>query len=625
MHLYDARIDHFIPHASSGQIADLLSKRFQMQMEAHATESEIRSWHNSLGAFADAIDGVGMDESWIVVEYQLPLSSSRVDCMILGTDSNSDQHAALVEFKQWDGCEAYYVPDVVRVGGLEQLHPSAQVRAYRQYLKDAHSAFVDGGVSLSSCAYLHNVRDGDLSDFHAMQYHSLIQDSPAFTVDQVSDLARFLGEQTRFGADDGFVNAVLHGQYQPSKTLLTNVADSIEGYEPWQLLDNQLLVFNRIMADIESARTNGEKRTIIVTGGPGSGKSIIAVQTVGTAARNGYSVAHATGSKAFTTNMKGIVGQKADAVFRYTHQFRDALPDSVDLIVTDEAHRLRRQTQFGPSIYSKRPQAEEIVDAAKVSVFLLDQQQGVRMNEVGSVWGIQDYAESQGIPVHIYDLDLQFRCAGSESYIKWVEHALALKPQQSMAWRRNNEYEVRVFDDVADMENAIRDQAAEGNSARLVAGFCWEWSDPRHDDTLVNDVTIGGWSMPWNRKPREMLKKGKKTPAKPEDHPYTIWATQPHGINEVGCIYSAQGFEFDYVGVIFGRDLRWDVRRGRWIPDLAHNVDRSFKNGITKDPELAHQQLAHVYRVLSTRGMKGTYFYFLDDETRHHFEKLLRQ
>jgi len=514
---------------------------------------------------------------------------------------------------------------VVRVGGVEQLHPSAQVQAYRRYLRDTHSAFVDGDVALHSCAYLHNVKSGAESDFHARQYRSVLEDSPAFTADYVLDMARYVGEKTRFGADDGFVNAVLHGQYQPSKTLLANVADSIQGYEPWQLLDGQLLVFNRIMADIEAARRTKQKRVIIVTGGPGSGKSIIAVQTVGTAARKGYSVAHATGSKAFTTNMRGIVGQQSDAVFRYTHNFRDAPASSVDLIVTDEAHRLRVKTQFGPRIHSARPQAEEIIDAAKVSVFLLDQQQSVRVTEVGSVWGIKDYAESQGIPVHVYDLDLQFRCAGSESYIRWVEHALGLPAQHSLAWRRNNEYEVRIFDSPADLEQAIRRRAHEGYTARLVAGFCWEWSDPRPDNSLIRDVTIGGWSMPWNRKPAEMLKKGKKAAAKPEDHPYTIWATQPEGINEVGCIYSAQGFEFDYVGVIVGRDLRWDARRRRWMPDLAYNKDTSFKSGITKDQELAVQQLAHVYRVLSTRGMKGTYFYFLDEDTRRYFAELLRE
>jgi uncharacterized protein len=265
---------------------------------------------------------------------------------------------------------------------------------------------------------------------------------------------------------------------------------------------------------------------------------------------------------------------------------------------------------------------QEIITASKVSVFLLDPRQSVRLNETGSVNNIRAYAKQKGIPVSEYSLDIQLRCAGSESYIRWVEGAFALEPQSSAAWHHSGDYEVRIFDTPHEIEEAIRTRAQQGHAARLVAGFCWPWSDPRTDGSLVRDVEIGSWSMPWNRKPPEMCKKKGPAP-KPEVHPYTLWATQPTGINEIGCIYSAQGFEFDYVGVIVGNDLRWDPQRGCWFPDLSQNSDTSFKNGLTKDRDLAVQQLTHVYRVLSTRGMKGTFFYFLDPNTCRQFEELL--
>jgi hypothetical protein len=293
-------------------------------------------------------------------------------------------------------------------------------------------------------------------------------------------------------------------------------------------------------------------------------------------------------------------------------------------VICDEAHRLREKTQFGPSIYSKTPQLQEIINASKVSVFLLDPRQSIRLNETGSINNVRAYAKQQGIPITEYSLDLQFRCAGSESYINWIEGAFALEAQTSAAWHHNGDYEVRLFDSPHDLEQAIRARARQGHAARLVAGFCWPWSDPRTDGSLVPDVTIGNWSMPWNRKPADMWKKRGPAP-KPENHPYTIWATQSSGLDEVGCIYSAQGFEFDYVGVIVGNDLRWDPERRRWFSDLSQNEDSGFKSGITRDRDLAVQQLAHVYRVLSTRGMKGTYFYFLDPNTHRHFEELLAQ
>jgi hypothetical protein len=532
-----------------------------------------------------------------------------MDAMLLGQDKTGKRNAVVMEFKQWESCEAHYAPGVVRVGGEEKLHPSAQALAYRRYLADTHTAFVDGKVGLSSAAYLHNLRHEEDSDFFADGYKAIIRESPIFSAEKIDALSQFVGDRIGRGVEEEFVTAVLHGEYRPSKALLANVASAIDGHRPWQLLDEQLVVFHTIMADIKRAHSSGTKKTIIITGGPGTGKSVIAAQIVGTAAGEKYAVAHATGSKAFTTNLRGIVGEKADAVFRYTHNFRDTPRSSVDLIVVDEAHRLRLKTQFGPSVYSKRPQAEEVIDAAKVSVFLLDQVQSVRLNEVGSVWGIKDYADSQGIPVEVYELDTQFRCAGSESYVNWVEYVLGLGVSNSTAWRRNGEYEVRICASPPEMEAAIRARAAEGRSARMVAGFCWAWSDPRANGSLVNDVQIGGWSMPWNRKPPEMRKVGKGAAPKPAVHPYTIWATQDEGLNEVGCIYSAQGFEFDYVGVIVGRDFFWDAQRGQWRANLSANSDTSFKSGLTRNEDLATQQLAHVYRV---------------EATRHHFEAMMK-
>lgn len=621
MHLYDARVDHFIPHATAGQIADTLRTRFRDRLDQNPSESEVRSWEQSLGSFADAITGKGLDESWIILEYQLPLASTRIDCMVVGTERDSKGNAVLLEFKQWDRCRPTRVQGVIDLGGIEHLHPSAQVQAYRNYLRDTHPAFEDSVVGLSSCAFLHNVREEVGSGFYDPQYADLLRDSPAFTAQSVEGMCQYVADRTYDGAPRELIDTILRAQYRPSKALLDHVASSIESYEPWQLLDVQLLTYNKILAEIEQARRTGQKKVIVITGGPGTGKSVIAIQVVGEAARRRYNVAHATGSKAFTTNLRGII--RREAPFRYTHNFRDTLPDAVDLVVCDEAHRLRIKTQFGARMYSSRPQAEEIMDAAKVAVFLLDQQQSVRANEAGSVWAIQNYAESQGIPVSRYDLDTQFRCAGSDSYIRWVEYAFGLASEPSTAWLRNNDYEVRIFTDVAEMEVALRTRRDEVNSARMVAGFCWEWSDPRPDGSLVPDVVIEDWKRPWNAKPPEMWKQRKTTP-KPEHHPYTIWANEPGGFNEVGCIYSAQGFEFDYVGVIVARDLLWDPDRNVWKANLAASKDSAGKSGLTHDPKLALEKLAHTYRVLSTRGMKGTYFYFLDDATRKHFENLLR-
>lgn len=612
MHLYDARVGQFIPHATAGTIAGLLKARFASRLDYNPSESEVTSWEKSLGAFAETISTAHMADSWLVLEYQLPLASSRIDCMLIGGESSGKPNAVLLEFKQWDAVTTTQVPEIVNVGGNEHLHPSAQVKYYRQYLQDAHSAFVNEGIGLHSASYLHNVRQARNSGFFEPVYRELLADSPAFTMETVDDFRTYVKHRVGTGPADETVASILRDRYQPSKQLLDYVADSIDRYEPWRLLDEQRIVFNQIFAAVEQARKTRERTVIIVKGGPGTGKSVIALQVVGKAAREGYGVVHATGSKAFTTNLRGIVGR--DQLFRFFMNLASVPKGSVELLVCDEAHRLRRQaTMYARA--SDPPQAHVLIDSAQVSVFLLDEKQSVRADEIGSVWALQDYAQSQGIRTQVFDLNTQFRCAGSESYIRWVDYVFGLSDDPSYAWKRNEDYEVRLFDDVAEMELALKQRMDNGKSARIVAGFCWDWSDPNRDGSLVPDVKIGDWERPWNRKAVGSVSNAK--------HPYKIWATQTIGFSEIGCIYSAQGFEFDYVGVIVGPDFRWSLQQHRWYTDLAASKDKFGKSGLTKNPELANEKLANIYRVLSTRGMKGTYFYFLDPTSREHFRELL--
>lgn len=559
-----------------------------------------------------------MDDACIILEYQLPLSSRRIDSMIVGTDKSRRKQAVLVEFKQWDKCEPSPTPEVVMVGGCDLLHPSAQVRNYRRYLQDAHSAFVDEAIILSSCAYLHNVRAKRDSNFFDGRYAKELDDSPVYCLESVDELANFIGPKTRFGAPVSLVESIIRGEYLPSRKLLEHVAAAIAGQEAWKLLDEQQLVFNEIIGDIELAKQNGEKRVIIVTGGPGTGKSVIAVQVLGAAAKKGYNVVHATGSKAFTTTMRGIVGR--DALFRYTHNFIESLPNSIDLIVCDEAHRLRRETKFAGVLKSPDPQWEQVIDSARVSVFLLDKQQSVKPNEIGSVSPIKDHAAGRGIQVITHDLAVQVRTAGSESYINWIDYVLGLSPNRTLAWKRHEEYEVKVFNQVEQLEGELLGKIRLGSTARMVAGFCWKWSDPLPNGALVPDVKIGSWARPWNRKPKDMCKpRGKAEPD--ATHPYKKWATQPERFDQIGCIYSAQGQEFDYVGVIFGSDLLWDSTTISWKADLRNSEDKGLKSELGKAQKTGLDELQNTYRVLSTRGMKGTYFFFLDESTRNHFEQ----
>jgi hypothetical protein len=240
-------------------------------------------------------------------------------------------------------------------------------------------------------------------------------------------------------------------------------------------------------------------------------------------------------------------------------------------------------------------------------VFFIDDLQVVRPGEVGSTELIRETAGRLGIEVIEHELEAQFRCGGSEAFVGWVESTLEMARNPYVMWDPKEEFDFDVVDSPQELESLIRMRAEEGATARLSAGFCWRWSDPRSDGTLEPDVSIGDWSMPWNAKP-DAGKLGKGIPKS------NFWASDPAGLNQVGCVYTAQGFEYDYAGVIFGRDLVWRARKG-WIGQPEYSHDTIVKRA-GKDLALFTDLVKNTYRVLLTRGLRGCYVYFEDEQTR---------
>ena len=614
MQLYAGSTREFVHAATHNAIAARLAEAFLAHFRHRPGEAEVRSWQNSLRALSAVIEMGRLKDNGILLEYQLPLSSLRLDALLTGRDDRREG-AVIVELKQWDKADAGTAPDLLRtwVGGSHRdvLHPSVQAHNYRRYLVDTSEVFQgETRVTLDACAYLHNYTPEAGDALFAEPSEAVRRLAPLFTGGDATALASHLAERLGAGDDGAVLDRIVQGRFRPAKKLLEHVARVVADEPAFVLLDDQQVVFSQVLATVQAAVRDGGKHVFIVHGGPGTGKSVLALNLLGALAAAGFNARHATGSKAFTSTLQKVMGRRAATQLHYFNHFGLAARDEVDVLLCDEAHRVRASSnhRYTPrERKSTRSQVEELVSAAKVSVFFVDDWQVVRPNEIGTSSLFREAAARHGCVLHERVLEAQFRCSGSDGFVNWVDNTLGIRRTANVLFDQAQEtFEFGIVDSPEELDALIRRKAEEGHSARLVAGYCWPWSKQlAADGQLARDVRIGSFTRPWNARP--------ETTGLPPGVPKAnFWAHDPAGLDQVGCIYTAQGFEFDYVGVIWGRDLRFDPGSGDWLGDKAYSHDHPVRNA----GESFLALLKNTYRVLLSRGMKGCYVYFEDAATR---------
>ena len=613
MRLYAGMSVVFVEDTVRNQIARKLSDAFFQYYGYAAGKSEVAAWGNSLRAMAQVIQFANLDDHGVLVEYELPSSSRRLDFMICGQDVSSRDEAVIVELKQWSECEAAEAEGLVStwVGGRnrEVAHPSVQVGQYLQYLADTHSAFYEGDhpIQLGACSYLHNYEIRPDDALLAPKFTDTIGRYPLFGSAAVDDLTGYLRERLSAGNGESVLARIEQSKYRPSRKLMDYVAETIAGRGPWVLLDEQFEVFEKVRAAVAAAVTHGRRQVVLVRGGPGTGKSVLAINLLGRFLGEGRTAHYATGSRAFTKTLWKLVGSRAKPVLKYFNGYRNALPGEIDALICDEAHRIRETSndRYTPNAKkSTEPQIRELLRAAKVAVFFIDDRQGVRPNEIGSSEYIKQHAADLKYEVSEFDLEVQFRCSGSAGFVNWISNTLGIERTANQLWTGAEAFDFQIFPTPESMEAAIKAKTHEGVTARLAAGYCWDWSNPKPDGTLIEDIVISQWRKPWNARP-DAGRLAKGIP------PADLWATDPGGVDQVGCIYTAQGFEVDYIGVVWGKDLVYDLDGQTWVGDKRESRDRTVKQSKADFLQL----VKNTYRVLLSRGMKGCYVCFLDKST----------
>ncbi|GHH47899.1 DUF2075 domain-containing protein [Lentzea cavernae] len=621
--------ESLLADALADRLHTVLAEQARIQFEAGVGNGEVRSWRNSLPAFLSDLVDAGLGHVEVLLEHKLPHSPMRVDVVLCGQHPGSGAPSyVLVELKQWSKAEPYG-EDLVRIDQYTQpvLHPVEQVRRYCEYLVDSTPALAEKPDSVHGVAYLHNARE---SGVWRISQYAVDEFGELYTLDSKSRLVDRLralldrDSATRDGARQA-ADEFLGMRHAPSKPLLAAAAKEIQEREQFLLLDQQQVAYRLVTMAVDRARASRTQTVVIVLGGPGSGKSVIALSLLGELARQGREVFHATGSSSFTNTMRRHAGHRNPRVqkmFKYFNNFMEAEPRDLHVLICDEAHRIRetslnRYTRREVRDKARR-QVDELIDAAWVPVFLLDENQTVRPGEMGSRTEIEAAAAAAGCAVEVVELGGQFRCGGSEFFDAWVAGLLGVKgkptPWSTLVTRTDDEFVVRSAESPRELESWLLDrQAGSGGTARIAAGYCWKWSDPVTRDgtkVLVPDVRIGDWHRPWNVKPE------KRVPDAPSAH---FWASDERGFGQVGCIYTAQGFEYDWAGVIFGNDFVW--RGDHWEARRGHSHDPAVKKA---DDLHFGRLIRNTYKVLLTRGMRGVCVYSEDQETQEHLRAMTR-
>ncbi|VTP96685.1 ATP/GTP-binding protein [Pseudomonas aeruginosa] len=612
MIVYEATKKQFLQDSDNDDIEEVILQHFKAVTGKSVGNSEINSWKGSLGYMAKVLrDEEVPDDTGLAIELHIPQTSKRIDITLTGRDESGGKNAVLVELKQWSKASATGKDAIVRTalgnGLREVVHPSYQAWSYATLLEGFNEAVYEASISVRPCAYLHNYpRDGVIDSPH---YRDYMEKAPLFLKgkDELARLRSFIKQHIRTGDAKEVLYELANGRIRPSKALADSLKGLLAAQPEFVLIDDQKEIYESAIAAARSA-SETHPRVLIIEGGPGTGKTVVAINLLvhltGLGLVGKYVSKNAAPRKVYESRLVGsITRSRFSHMFTGSGGFIETEPNTFDMLIVDEAHRLNEKSGLYGNLGEN--QIKELIEASKCVIFFIDEDQRVTLSDIGSKQAIREFAKAKGATIEEYSLASQFRCNGSDSYLAWLDDVLDIRPTANQQLDAS-QYDFKVFDTPEALHAAIAARN-QNNKARVVAGYCWPWRSKK--DPRQQDIVIGDYQRQWNL-----------------DQDGSLWIIAENSIEQVGCIHTCQGLEVDYIGVIIGPDLI--VRDGKIItaPEQRDRHDKSirgYKKLMKENPELARKEtdliIKNTYRTLMTRGMKGCYVFCTDEETARYF------
>ncbi len=622
MLVYEGIKSVFINDVDLGLIADKIRNKYIQVIKRKPSAPEFNSWKNSMQYMRGVLsDNEIPNNTGIAIEYNIPPTGCRIDFMISGYDKNKS-NVVIVELKQWDKAtevgkmDGVYKVNTFTGGGLRDVnHPSYQAMTYANLIKDYNESVQLKNINVIPCAYLHNYYFEDDDTLLSNNYKEYTDKAPLFGHNDVIKLRNFIKKYIENGDDGEILYEIDHGRIRPSKMLQDSLAQMLKGNKEFYMIDNQKIIYEYALSNAIETVANNSKNVMIVRGGPGTGKSVLAINLLVELNNRNMTCFYVTKNAAprnvFSVKLRGNYTQTyINHLFQGSGNFVDEESNKLDVLIVDEAHRLNAKS--GMFQNKGENQIKEIINASKFSIFFIDENQKVTLKDIGSEDMIRRYANELGAGIYTFDLDSQFRCNGSDGYIAWLNNVLEIKESANFDID-GFDYDFKVFSDPNEMRSAIELKNEINNKSRIVAGYCWNWISEGKNNSEIHDIEIPEYNfeMSWNLGSSQ------------------TWAIDSKSINEVGCIHTCQGLEFDYVGVIIGDDMRYD--NDHIVTDYTKRAktDQSLKgiNKIAREmgeleaSKIADNIIKNTYRTLVTRGMKGCYVYCTDKKLEEYLKE----
>lgn len=622
MIVYEASKQEFLEHVDQDQLVIHILNQFELKVGHTTSESEIRSWDNSMLHMYRVLNDQSIpNDAGVAIEYKIPYTSKRVDFLLSGHNGENDS-VIIIELKQWskvekvEGKEAI-VKTAINRGLQEVPHPSYQAWSYAALIEDYNENVQEQLIQLKPCAYLHNYRKTNNDPLTDDYYDYYLNLAPVYAKGDVEKLRAFIKKHIKYGDNKDILYQIEQGRIRPSKSLQDSLASMLKGNQEFVMVDEQKVIFETSLQLAKRAIKTGVKQVVIIEGGPGTGKSVLAINLLVAMTNKTLTCQYVTKNSAprnvYSTKLKSDFRKtRIDNLFRGSGSYTESELNEIDVLIVDEAHRLNEKSGMFQNLGEN--QVKEIIHTSHMSIFFIDENQRVTLKDIGSVELIKRYAKEFGAEVTSGELTSQFRCAGSDGYIAWLDDVLQIR-ETANAHDMGIDYDFRVFSNPHDMKKEIEKNNRTNNKSRIVSGYCWEWPKVNRTKSKCHDIKIEehNFGMSWNL-----------------DNTST-WAIDGESIHEAGCIHTCQGLEFDYVGVIIGDDLRVD--KGAVITDYTKRaktdqslkgIKRILKETPDKAEKLADMIIRNTYRTLMTRGQKGCYVYCTNKELEEYLKSRLK-